>query len=157
MTNELRNSVTVVNAGAIDQVAGFSSRGVGIANNVKPDVAAPGVTTFSVAVGTGNEGIAESGTSMASPHVAGEAALVRGAHKGWTVEEVKAAIMNTATQDVFVDPNHSGDVYGPERVGRVASRPMPPSTRRRWPTPRTPPVPSASRSDRWPSPRRPRP
>jgi subtilisin family serine protease len=117
MTNALRNSVTISNQGAVDQVAGFSSRGVGIAGNVKPDVAAPGVTTFSVAVGTGNEGIAESGTSMASPHVAGEAALVRGVHSTWTSEEVKAAIMNTATQDVFVGPNHTGDVYGPERVG----------------------------------------
>lgn len=117
MTNALRNSVTIVNPGAVDQVAGFSSRGVGIAGNVKPDVAAPGVTTFSVAVGTGNEGIAESGTSMASPHVAGEAALVRGAHSTWTSEEVKAAIMNTATQDVHVGPNHTGAVYGPERVG----------------------------------------
>jgi subtilisin family serine protease len=117
MTNALRNSVTVRDPGAVDQLAGFSSRGVGIAGTVKPDVAAPGVTTFSVAVGTGNEGISESGTSMASPHVAGEAALVRGAHVNWTSEEVKAAIMNTATQDVFVGPNHTGDVYGPERVG----------------------------------------
>ena len=117
MTNALRNSVSIVNAGAVDKLAGFSSRGVGIAGNVKPDVSGPGVTTFSVAAGTGNEGIAESGTSMASPHVAGEAALVRGAHTGYTVEEVKAAIMNTATQDVFVGPSHTGDVYGPERVG----------------------------------------
>jgi len=117
MTNALRNSVSIVNAGNIDKLAGFSSRGVGIAGNVKPDVAAPGVTTFSVAIGTGNEGIAESGTSMASPHVAGEAALVRGAHSGYSVEEVKAAIMNTATQDVFVGPTHTGAVYGPERVG----------------------------------------
>jgi subtilisin family serine protease len=117
MTNDLRNSVTIVNPGGVDQLAGFSSRGVGIAGNVKPDVAAPGVTTFSVAVGTGHEGISESGTSMASPHVAGEAALVRGAHTNWTSEEVKAAIMNTATQDVFVGPNHTGNVYGPERVG----------------------------------------
>jgi len=117
MTNDLRNSVSIVNKGAIDQLAGFSSRGIGVTNNVKPDVAAPGVTTFSVAVGTGNEGIAESGTSMASPHVAGEAALVRGAHSNWSVEEVKAAIMNTATQDVFVGENHTGAVYGPERVG----------------------------------------
>jgi subtilisin family serine protease len=117
MTNDLRNSVSIVNKGAIDQLAGFSSRGIGVTNNIKPDVAAPGVTTFSVAVGTGNEGIAESGTSMASPHVAGEAALVRGAHSNWSVEEVKAAIMNTATQDVFVGENHTGAVYGPERVG----------------------------------------
>jgi subtilisin family serine protease len=117
MTNALRNAVTVRNPGAVDQLAGFSSRGVGVAGSVKPDVTAPGVTTFSVAVGTGDEGVAESGTSMASPHVAGEAALVRAAHPGWTVEEVKAAIMNTATQDVFVGPGHTGEAYGPERVG----------------------------------------
>ena len=117
MTNALRNAVTVVDKGAVDQLAGFSSRGIGVAGTVKPDVAAPGVTTFSVAVGTGNEGIAESGTSMASPHVAGEAALVRASHPTWSVEEVKAAIMNTATQDVYVGPNHTGASYGPERVG----------------------------------------
>jgi subtilisin family serine protease len=117
MTNALRNSVSISNPKAVDQVAGFSSRGVGVAGGIKPDVAAPGVTTFSAAVGTGNEGIAESGTSMAAPHVAGEAALVRGSHPAWSVEEVKAAIMNTATQDVFVGPDHTGDVYGPERVG----------------------------------------
>ena len=117
MTDALRNAVTVVNTGAVDQLAGFSSRGIGVAGTVKPDVAAPGVTTFSVAVGTGNEGIAESGTSMASPHVAGEAALVRASHPTWSVEEVKAAIMNSATQDVYVGPNHTGASYGPERVG----------------------------------------
>lgn len=117
MTDDLRNAVTIRSPKAVDQLAGFSSRGVGVAGDVKPDVAAPGVTTFSVAVGTGHEGVSESGTSMASPHVAGEAALVRGSHPTWTVEEVKAAIMNTATQDVFVGPDHSGYVYGPERVG----------------------------------------
>jgi subtilisin family serine protease len=117
MTNALRNSVSIKDPGRIDQLAGFSSRGIGVDGNVKPDVAAPGVTTFSVEVGSGNEGIAESGTSMASPHVAGEAALVRGAHGDWGVEEVKAAIMNTATQDVYVGAGHTGDVYGPERVG----------------------------------------
>ncbi len=117
MTNDLRNTVSIINPGAVDQLASFSSRGIGVAGDVKPDVTAPGVTTFSAAAGSGNEGIAESGTSMASPHVAGEAALVRRAHPGWTVEQVKAAIMNTATQDVFVGPNHTGDVYGPERVG----------------------------------------
>ena len=59
--------------------------------------------------------------------------------------------MNTATQDVFVGPNHTGDVYGPERVGsgrvKVAdARSTPPP----WPTSRTPRVRSASRSDRLP-------
>ncbi|MFC6008731.1 S8 family serine peptidase [Angustibacter luteus] len=117
MTNALRNSVQIITPGAVDQIASFSSRGIGMAGNVKPDVAAPGVTTFSAAVGTGSEGVAESGTSMASPHVTGEAALVRQAHPTWSVEQVKAAIMNTATQDVYTGAGHTGDVYGPERVG----------------------------------------
>ena len=36
-----------------------------------------------------------SGTSMASPHVAGVAALTRQAHPTWKVEDIKAAIVNT--------------------------------------------------------------
>ncbi|WP_426561571.1 S8 family serine peptidase [Angustibacter sp. McL0619] len=117
MTDALHNTNAIKSSGAVDQLASFSSRGIGTSTVVKPDVSAPGVTTFSAAVGTGNDGVSDSGTSMASPHVAGEAALVRSAHKTWTTEEVKAAIMNTATQDVTVGPDHSGQVYGPERVG----------------------------------------
>jgi subtilisin family serine protease len=79
----------------------FSSRGIGAVGNVKPDVAAPGQTVFSAGMGTGSDGLTASGTSMSSPHAAGVAALVRAAHPGWDAEQVKAAIMNTATQPVF--------------------------------------------------------
>jgi subtilisin family serine protease len=101
----------------VDLVASFSSRGVRQANGVKPDVAAPGVTLYSAAVGTGNRGVSESGTSMATPTTAGVTALIRAAHPEWTTEQVKADLMNTAGHDVFTEQGQTGEVYGPNRVG----------------------------------------
>lgn len=102
-----------------DKVSQSSSRGIHAAGNVKPDVAAVGTSVFSVGAGTGAEGASESGTSMASPMVAGLAALVRSANPGWTPLQVKADIMNTATHDVLengaLDP--SSTVFSPVRVG----------------------------------------
>jgi subtilisin family serine protease len=66
-------------------------------SGLKPDVSAPGVSIISTGMGTGNAGAAISGTSMAAPHVTGVAALTRQAHPSWTVEEIKAAIVNTAS------------------------------------------------------------
>jgi subtilisin family serine protease len=80
-----------------DTIAEFSSRGPRALDAFqKPDVAAPGVSICAARMGTGNEGTAISGTSMASPHVAGVAALVRQEHPDWSPQQVKAAIMNTA-------------------------------------------------------------
>src|SRR4051812_5981260 len=64
-------------------------------SGLKPDVSAPGVSIISTGNGTGNAGAAISGTSMAAPHVTGVAALTRQAHPTWTVEDIKAAIVNT--------------------------------------------------------------
>ena len=83
----------------------------------KPDVAAPGTQILSAASGAGNEPNSLSGTSMSSPHVAGIAALVRAAHPSWEAEQVKAAVVNTATHDIWTGPGGTGTAYGPERVG----------------------------------------
>lgn len=64
---------------------------------LKPDIAAPGVSIASTGVGTGNKAAVISGTSMASPHIAGVAALVREAHPDWSVEDIKAAITNSGS------------------------------------------------------------
>jgi subtilisin family serine protease len=77
-------------------------------------VAAPGDTIFSAAAGTGSGGVSLGGTSMASPHVAGIAALLREAHPQWTVAEIKAALMNTASGVVR---NADGVREAPMRVG----------------------------------------
>ncbi|MGL5858417.1 MAG: S8 family serine peptidase [Angustibacter sp.] len=110
----LRGSQQVSDPARVDQIAGFSSRGRRAAGGLKPDVAAPGVTVYSAAVGSGSGGQTSSGTSMAAPVVAGQAALVRAAHPSWTPEQVKAAIVNTAGRDVR---SIAGEAVGPTRSG----------------------------------------
>jgi subtilisin family serine protease len=103
--------------GLNDTLAGFSSRGINDTGNVKPDVTAVGVSVFSAGNGTGNQGLNDSGTSMATPMVAGTAALVKSLHPEWSSEQVKADIMNTADQDLFQGLDHTGPKYAPNRVG----------------------------------------
>jgi len=80
-----------------DTIAGFSSRGPrGFDSMLKPDITAPGVGIFAAKMGGGTEGTSKSGTSMATPHIAGVAALLKQAHPDWTPEYIKAAMMNTA-------------------------------------------------------------
>jgi subtilisin family serine protease len=124
---ELGNTVTVNGTAANafkeiipaddDKVAGFTSRGIREAGNVKPDVSGVGVSVFSAGMGTGNDGLNDSGTSMATPQVAGLAALIRNANSGWSPADVKADIMNTADQDLFTGDSHSGHTFAPNRVG----------------------------------------
>jgi subtilisin family serine protease len=84
--------------------ASFSSNGPrGGDSAQKPDITAPGVSLLSAGVGTGTGGIRISGTSMASPHTAGIAALVRQAHPTWTPAQVKAALMSTADPSKVLD------------------------------------------------------
>jgi subtilisin family serine protease len=67
---------------------------------LKPDVTAPGVSISSVGMGTGTGAVFESGTSMATPHTAGMAALVKQAHPNWKrVDLWKAAMVSTANPD----------------------------------------------------------
>ncbi|OII38172.1 hypothetical protein BIU98_14965 [Curtobacterium sp. MMLR14_010] len=100
--DELRGFQLATDADAVNTLAQFTSRGVhgSFDDIVKPDIAGPGVNVISAANGTGDDRMSMSGTSMATPHVAGVAALTFQAHPGWSAAEVKAALMNTATHDV---------------------------------------------------------
>ena len=78
------------------QFATFSSGGPRNGDSaLKPEITAPGVNILSTLVGGGTVGTVESGTSMATPHVTGVAALTVQAHPGWKVEDIKAAIVGT--------------------------------------------------------------
>jgi subtilisin family serine protease len=102
----------------IDTLSSFSSRGPRLGDSLlKPDLAAPGQTIHSAAVGSGSLGSIKSGTSMAAPHVAGMMALLRSLHPSWSVEELKALAMNSAGADLYSQPGQVGPIYGPGRVG----------------------------------------
>jgi subtilisin family serine protease len=86
------------------QVASFSSRGPSVGtrgNLLKPDISAPGVGVLAALAPPSNYNHKfgfYSGTSMASPHIAGIAALYFGVHPKWSPMAVKSAIMTTAAQ-----------------------------------------------------------
>lgn len=101
-----------------DTVSGSTSRGARRADNsVKPDIAAPGTSIISTGFSTGNLSATISGTSMASPHVAGAMTLLRQLHPTWSVAELKALVMNTANHDLFTGANGTGSKFGVARIG----------------------------------------
>ena len=78
--------------------AEFSSVGpTTISLRLKPDVAAPGVDVLSSVPGGWAE---SSGTSMAAPHIAGAAALLRQRHPDWGVEQLKSALVQSGVDAV---------------------------------------------------------
>ncbi|WP_162606284.1 S8 family serine peptidase [Jiangella asiatica] len=98
-------------------LAGFSSRGPADANGgdlLKPDIAAPGVDVLAAvapAPNGGNDFNFISGTSMASPHIAGLAALIRAAEPEWSAMAVKSAMMTTADDLKNADGSDDGDLF----------------------------------------------
>ncbi len=114
LTSEYHNQYVALEPSLEDTISSSSSRGIArVTNLLKPDIAAPGDTIFSAATGTGNQGVSYSGTSMSSPHVAGVMAILRQQHPSWAVEQLKALVMNTATNDVLAGANK----HTPSRVG----------------------------------------
>jgi len=116
------NTVAFQDGNIADIVASFSSRGPGVVNVLKPDIAAPGVNILAQGYTPGATGEARhlgygqaSGTSMASPHVAGAAALVRQARPSWPNWAIKSALMSTAKyMDIF---NSDGSPAQPLDIG----------------------------------------
>jgi subtilisin family serine protease len=111
----------------VPEIATFSSRGPSVTTEgdiLKPDIAAPGVDVVAATAppfSHGRDWDFMSGTSMASPHIAGLGALIKAAHPDWLPSEIKSALMTTAGDTVssatdpfaqgagFVNPNGAVD------------------------------------------------
>nr|WP_221382865.1 S8 family serine peptidase [Actinoplanes polyasparticus] len=116
-------AATALTVGAVDKtdrLAPFSSRGPRRENGaVKPDITAPGVDIVAArAAGTdagtpaGQYYTALTGTSMATPHVAGSAILLAQQHPDWKAGRLKATLMSAA------EPQPDGNAFQ-QGAGRV--------------------------------------
>ncbi|MGW2349168.1 S8 family serine peptidase [Actinacidiphila glaucinigra] len=100
------SAAAALTVGAVDRadgIADFSSRGPTADGSLKPDLTAPGVDIVAAGAAEGVAGdpvadgyVSMSGTSMATPHLAGAAAILAQQHPDWTGERIKAALTGSA-------------------------------------------------------------
>ena len=114
-------AITVGATEATDLRAGFSNFGPGL------DLFAPGLSILSAAHTNDTAAVYMSGTSMASPHVAGVAALYLGAHVTATPQQVRDALVAAATRGVVGSPGTGSPNLLLYSGFLVTSPPTPPS------------------------------
>lgn len=117
LTARFRNGFVYSNGEREDTVSNFSSRGPRQDLVLKPELAAPGETVFAAARGSLAEGRSLSGTSMATPVVAGAAALLKEAAPQRSAWELKTLLINSADPLLFGSRNGLQPYHRLSRVG----------------------------------------
>lgn len=107
----VQQALTVGAVDSEDKVAQFSSRGpVADTHVLKPEIAAPGVDIL--AANAGGRGVYAyqrmSGTSMATPHVAGAAAIAKEANPGFSGAQLKQLLTSSANSSIPGDAQQVG-------------------------------------------------
>ncbi|MFC7380764.1 S8 family serine peptidase [Sphaerisporangium rhizosphaerae] len=106
-------ALTVGAVDGSDHLADFSSAGPRLNDDaLKPDLTAPGVDVLAARSQymEWGEGYyrTDSGTSMATPHVAGAAVLLAQKHPEWTARQIKDALMSTSVPTPDYSPYQAG-------------------------------------------------
>lgn len=114
----------------VDVLASFSSRGPNATNStLTPSLSAPGVDIYAAYADQqfGHDGLAPeasdynylSGTSMASPHVAGAAALIKSAHPQWSPDQIRSALSLTSTSEMKKEDGSTPADFFDMGAGRI--------------------------------------
>ena len=114
---DARNPITVAALDKDLSLAYYSSRGYTSDGRVKPDVATPGTAIMAPNKGTGTGYTAKSGTSMATPFMAGIAALTLQANPSLTPQEFKETMVGaySINREVWEEGDFSNDCSAAER------------------------------------------
>lgn len=94
------DALKVLTCGAVDSagvITGFSSDGPSFDGRVKPELLAMGRSTACVNPDSADTYATASGTSLSTPLLAAAVACLVEAHPDWTVDEMREALMHTAT------------------------------------------------------------
>ncbi|MEW1723104.1 S8 family serine peptidase, partial [Streptomyces sp. NPDC093109] len=112
------SAASALTVGAVDRkdkIADFSSVGPTADGSLKPDITAPGVDIVAAKAAKGVIGdpaadgyVSMSGTSMATPHVAGAAAILAQEHPDWTGQRIKQALTASAKPSTGLTPYQQG-------------------------------------------------
>ncbi|HZX03692.1 S8 family serine peptidase [Kribbella sp.] len=116
------DAASALTVGAVDHndaITSFSSRGPAVDGSLKPEITAPGSEIVAARAAGTSMGhpvdanyTSASGTSMATPHVAGAAAILAEEHPDWTPAQLKDQLISTAktTPDTSVLAQGAGRV-----------------------------------------------
>ena len=113
------DAFNVIACGAVNlegNIAPYSSNGPTSDGRIKPEVCARGVNTFCAGVSNTSAYGYENGTSFSTPLVAGAVACILQAHPDWTPEQIREALLETASNSNSPDNQYGWGIINVEEA-----------------------------------------